>query len=132
ANPPLTATISGALPGDGSAGVSGAASLSTTATNSSGVGNYAITAGSGTLISDFNYGFQFVNGTLQINPATLTASLTGTVQKTYDGTAVAFPAAANYQLSGILFSDRVNVSGSAAAYNNKNVGTAKSVTVSGL
>ena len=133
ANPALTATISGALPGDGSAGVSGAVLLSTTATSSSGVGNYAIAAGLGTLVSDYNYGFQFVGGTLRIDPALLTASLTGTIRKTYDGTALAVPSAANYQLSGILFGDNVNVSAAAAAYSDKNAGIGeKSVTVERL
>ena len=131
ANPAFTATISGALPGDGNGGLSGVASLSTTATVSSDVGNYAIAAGLGTLVSDFNYGFQFVDGTLRIDPALLTASLTGTIRKTYDGTSGATASAANYQLSGILFGDSVNVSGS-AAYSDKNVGAAKSVTASGL
>ena len=131
ANPALTGTITGVLPGDGSAGVSGAASFSTNAVNNSGVGNYAITAGLGTLVSDYNYGFQFVGGTLRIDPALLTASLTGTIRKTYDGTTTAAPSAANYQLSGILFGDNVNVSGS-AAYSDKNVGTGKTVTVGGL
>jgi filamentous hemagglutinin family protein len=133
ANPALTATISGALPGDGTAGVSGAPTLSTTATLSSAVGNYAITVGPGTLVSDFNYGFQFVSGTLRIDPATLTASLTGTIRKSYDGTALAAPAAANYQLSGILFNDQVSAgAASSATYNDKNVGTGKLVSVSGL
>ena len=131
ANPALTATITGALPGDGSAGVSGAASLFTAAINNSDVGNYPIIAGLGTLASDFNYGFQFIDGTLRIDPALLTASLTGTIRKTYDGTIVAAASAANYQLSGVLFGDSVNVSGS-AVYNDKNAGTAKTVTVSSL
>ena len=73
ANPAFTATITGLLPGDTlSAAVSGAPSLSTTATTASNVGSYSIAAALGTLVSDFNYGFQFATGTLHIDPATLT------------------------------------------------------------
>jgi hypothetical protein len=46
--------------------------LSATATANSAVGDYAIVGALGSLASDFNYGFQFANGTLHINPATLT------------------------------------------------------------
>jgi filamentous hemagglutinin family protein len=134
ANPALTATISGGLPGDAAAGVvSGTPSLGTLATASSDVGNYSIVGTLGTLVSDFNYGFQFVNGTLRIDPATLTASLTGTVRKIYDGTSSATLAAGNYQLAGLLFGDSVTLSGPASgAYNSKDVGISKLVSVSGL
>ncbi|HEV3339551.1 MAG TPA: MBG domain-containing protein, partial [Pirellulales bacterium] len=71
ADPPLTATITGFVKGDTSNVVSGAASLSTTATSASGVGSYAITAGLGTL-SAANYTFAFASGTLTVTPATLT------------------------------------------------------------
>jgi hypothetical protein len=108
ANPPLTASITGLVGGDSLAqAVNGAPSLSTAAVTKSNVGDYAIVAGLGTLASDLNYGFQFVNGTLHIDPATLTASLTGTVEKTYDGTTAATLTAANYQLSGIVAGDSV-------------------------
>ena len=134
ANPALTATISGGLPGDAAAGVfAGAPALSTAATAHSGVGNYAITAGPGSVSSDFNYGFQFVNGTLHIDPATLTASLTGLVQKTYDGTVFAPLTTANYQLSGVLPGDSVSLNNPAiGSYNSKDVGSPKLVSVGSL
>ncbi|HET7085992.1 MAG TPA: YDG domain-containing protein [Rhizomicrobium sp.] len=134
ANPTLTATITGALAGDAPAGVfSGSPSLFTPATASSAVGGYAISAALGSLISDYNYGFQFVSGTLQINPAALTASLTGTVRKTYDGTVLANPAAANYLLTGVLPGDHVSLGAPvSASYANKNVGAGKTVSVTGL
>ncbi len=73
ANPALTATITGFLAGDTLAGaVTGTPLLSTTATANSAVGDYSIIGASGSLASDFNYGFQFANGTLHIDPATLT------------------------------------------------------------
>ena len=65
-NPALTATIIGFVNGDTPAVVSGAPALSTTATLSSGVGTYPITAALGTL-SAVNYDFSLVTGTLQVN-----------------------------------------------------------------
>jgi hypothetical protein len=68
ANPPFTATYSGYKNGDTLAGaVSGTPSLTTTASSSSVVGTYAITAALGTLTSS-NYTFTFANGTLTITP----------------------------------------------------------------
>jgi hypothetical protein len=69
ANPAFTDTITGFVNGDTQTVVSGAASLTTTATLSSTVGTYPITAAQGTL-SASNYTFNFVNGTLTINQAT--------------------------------------------------------------
>jgi hypothetical protein len=65
--------------GDTLAGaVSGAPLLGTAATANSAVGDYAIVAALGTLASDFNYSFQFANGTLHIDPATLTYAANAT------------------------------------------------------
>jgi len=57
-NPTLSATITGFVNGDTSSVVSGAASLSTTATTSSSIGGYAITPVIGAL-SATNYTFGF-------------------------------------------------------------------------
>jgi len=72
-----------------------------------------------------------------IDPATLTATatafLTGTVRKTYDGTATATLTPSNYGLSGVVAGDVVTLNNPVTgSYSNKNVGTAKTVTVSGL
>ncbi|AIZ62615.1 hypothetical protein PK28_01030 [Hymenobacter sp. DG25B] len=71
--------------------------------------------------------------TASITPKPLSAALVGTVSKSYDGTAVATLAAANYSLSGAMADDAValNMPG-AGSYNNKAVGTGKAVTVTGL
>jgi hypothetical protein len=71
ANPPFSDTVTGFVNGDSPGVVSGTASLTTTATTSSGVGNYTIIAALGSL-SAANYTFTFVNGTLSITPAALT------------------------------------------------------------
>jgi filamentous hemagglutinin family protein len=133
ANPALSATITGGLAGDAPAGVfSGSPVLATAAAAHSAAGSYPILASLGTLTSDYNYAFQFVSGTLQINAAALTASLTGTVRKTYDGTATASPGASNYNLAGVIGGDVVTLSPGTAAYSDKNAGSGKTVTVNGL
>ncbi len=76
ANPALTYTVSGLLGDDTLAGtVTGTPLLATAATQQSGVGQYAITIGQGTLASS-SYGFQFVPGTLTIQQAPITNLLT--------------------------------------------------------
>jgi hypothetical protein len=68
-----------------------------------------------------------------VHPATLTAALIGTVEKTYNGTTVATLAAGNYQLSGIIAGDIVSLNNPAVGtYSTKDVGTLKTVSVSGL
>ncbi len=71
--PALTASYSGFQNGDSQGVLSGAPSLTTTATSSSPVGSYPITAAQGTLAAQ-NYTFVFVNGSLAINQALLTVS----------------------------------------------------------
>ena len=73
ANPTLTASYTGWVNGDTQSVLSGAPSLTTTATASSPVGSYAITAGAGTLTAA-NYSFTFVNGTLTVSKAMLTVT----------------------------------------------------------
>lgn len=66
-NPPLTATTTGFKNGDtlATSGVTGSPLLSTTATTTSAVGSYPISASSGTLSAP-NYAFAFTDGTLSI------------------------------------------------------------------
>src|SRR5207245_207034 len=71
--PSFGATITGFVNGDSPSVVSGSAALNTTATSSSGVGSYPITAKAGSL-SAVNYTFAFIDGTLTITPATLTVT----------------------------------------------------------
>jgi filamentous hemagglutinin family protein len=67
-----------------------------------------------------------------IDAKAVTASLTGTVSKTYDGTTAATLAVANYTLSGVVSGDTVSLSGPASgAYAQKDVGTGLNVTVTG-
>src|SRR2546429_5857223 len=73
ANPTFTASYSGFVNGDTAAVLSGSPSLSTSASATSDVGSYTITAAQGTLAAA-NYTFAFVNGTLTVTaPSTTTA-----------------------------------------------------------
>ena len=73
ANPVFTATYGGFVNGDTAAVLSGSPGLITAATAASPVGNYTITNTLGTL-SAASYIFNFVNGSLAVNPAALLVS----------------------------------------------------------
>ncbi len=66
ANPTLTYTVTGFVNGETSAVLTGAPTLSTTATQSSPVGSYPITISQGTLAAPSYYTMTFVNGAMQI------------------------------------------------------------------
>jgi ribosomal protein S11 len=75
ANPTFAASYAGFVNGDSSGVLSGAPSLTTTATSASAPGSYLITAAVGTLAAS-NYTFSFVNGALTVTAATQTISFT--------------------------------------------------------
>jgi hypothetical protein len=83
--PTLTYTPTGFVNGETAAVLVGTPQLSTSATAGSPAGTYPISASIGTLTAA-NYAFTFVNGTLTINPATPTVSVTCPTA-TYDGSA---------------------------------------------
>ena len=66
--PAFSDTITGFVNNDSQSVVSGSAAMSTTATTSSPVGNYPISISAGNLAAA-NYTFNFVNGTVTVNPA---------------------------------------------------------------
>ncbi|MBU3637946.1 S-layer family protein, partial [Polynucleobacter sp. es-MAR-4] len=74
-NPSLTQAMTGFVVGEDAviANITGSSAASTLATNLSGVGNYTITSGIGSL-SAANYDFAAANGTLTINKAHLTVT----------------------------------------------------------
>ncbi|PLX85212.1 MAG: hypothetical protein C0618_10910, partial [Desulfuromonas sp.] len=83
ANPTLTYTISGLLPGDEESDVfGGAPSLSTTASASSNAGDYVITVAEGSLTNLKDYLFSYVSGTLSVDKRAITLSADA-VSKTY-------------------------------------------------
>jgi hypothetical protein len=75
ANPTFTANFSGFVNGDTLSVLSGAPSLTTTATPTSAPGSYTITSAAGTLAAS-NYTFSFANGTLTVTAATQTITFT--------------------------------------------------------
>ena len=75
ANPSFTYSISGFVNGDTFSVLSGAPSLTTTATSTSAPGSYPIAAAAGTL-SATNYSFNFVAGTLTVTAAAQTITFT--------------------------------------------------------
>jgi len=69
------------------------------------------------------------NGSFVINPLAITGNITAN-NKAYDGTTAA--TIATRTLTGVLFSDNVTYSGGTATFANKTVGTAKTVSATGL
>jgi filamentous hemagglutinin family protein len=73
------------------------------------------------------------DGFLYTLAPTITASLTGAVNRVYDGTDTATLTAGNYSVSGEVDGDAVTLNNPASGiYNNKNVGTAKNVAVTSI
>jgi filamentous hemagglutinin family protein len=73
------------------------------------------------------------DGFLYTAAPTIAGSLTGTVSKVYDATTGATLAGANYSFTGEIDGDTVTLNNpGSGTYDNKNVGTSKSVSVSGI
>src|SRR5207247_9541785 len=70
-----------------------------------------------------------VSASFDVAQATINGSITAS-SKTYDGTTAA--TIATRSLSGVLGSDDVTLSGATATFASKTVGTAKTVTATGL
>ena len=98
------------------------------------VGTYNLNYSSGTLTSSLGYAISYANNANGINveQRTLTASLTGMVSKTYDGTDAATLTSANYNLGNVYGADALTITNISGNYSDKNVGTGKNVSVTGL
>ena len=126
-NPTLTYTAStvGLIDGDTLADAIGG-DVTTTATSTSDVGNYAITQG--TLADKLGYSLSYTNATLKINPKQLRASIIGNPTKTYDGTTTATLASSNYALSGFIGTQGATIVQTSGTYNSPDAATASSIT----
>ncbi len=82
--------------------------------------------------SDYGSSTTTQAASVSISPATVTASLAGTVAKTYDGTTTATISADNLQLSGLVGDDVVGLDPGVSTYGTADVGTGETVTVTGL
>ena len=123
-------SYTGLVNGESNAVLGGTLGYSGTSQGAVNAGSYVITPGG---LTSSNYAISFVNGALTVNRAALMVSLTGTVEKTYDGNTNATLAASNYSLAGIVGSDDVTLnSPTAGRYDTPDVGTGKTVTVPGL
>ena len=128
----LTPTVTGLLNADTASGALQGLSESLTGNSLSTqgytkAGSYAITPSA---VSLLGYGTSSSNGTLTVTPKalTVTALVTDANNKVYDGTA-----AATLQLSTNKFdNDLVTAVPSSAYFANKNVGTGKTITATGL
>ena len=107
----------------------GTAIVSGTAIGARNVGSYSLNVSGGLYSTDqFGYDIGFASGTLNISAANLTISSTDVI-KTYDATTSASGSAV--VTAGSLFGSD-SMSGGSFAFADKNAGTGKHVTVSGV
>ncbi|GAA0529921.1 filamentous hemagglutinin family protein [Rhizomicrobium palustre] len=96
-------------------------------------GSYTVNAAQGSIVLLNGYALSAQNnGVLTVDPKVLTAALTGVVTKIYDGTTAASLMNGNYVLSGIVGRDAVSVANTSGSFADKNAGSGKTITVSGL
>ena len=128
--------LSGYLDGDAALDtVGGDLNGSTNYTLGGDVGHYRIDHSTGMLSSALGYQFSYADNTagLQVTPRILTAALTGTASKVYDGTTSATLGLSHYTLGNIFGSDDVTLGNYASGnYATKQAGTGKQISVSGL
>lgn len=100
--------------------------------------SYAYTTSSAlfTYGSALNYNITYANGSIAVTPRAVTIALRGTTQKTYDGTTTAALTSDNFTVSGTYpwgaeFS-ALAANGANGAYNNKDAGSNKLITVTGV
>ena len=135
ANPTFSGTVTGFVNSDtlSSGATSGTLTWSSLADKTTGAGTAAIN-GSGLTAANYTFVQASGNATaLTIDKAQLIASLTGVVEKTYDGNTIATLTASNYSLAGIVGTDAVTLNAPTnGSYDTPDVGTGKIVSVTGL
>ncbi|MEJ7137181.1 YDG domain-containing protein [Amphibiibacter pelophylacis] len=85
-------------------------------------------ASGATLLSNYALPTSAEGGIGSITPKALTASLTGTTSKTFDGSTAASLGASNFSLFGFVGSEGATVSQTAGRYLDANAGSAKTVS----
>ena len=116
-------SATGLVDGETSAVLTGVSTSGGSGTNA---GSYTNTA-SGT---DINYTLSFVDGALTIAPKALTVVGMTAQDKVYDGTSTAVLTGGG--LNGVIGGDTVGFFGQTGEFIDKNVGSGKSVTVTGV
>ena len=124
----ITFSLNGTTVGDATTDANGVATLSALSLAGINAGSYTayITV---TFAGDSILGASIATADLSVNKATLISNII-VAGKVYDGTTTA--TIASRTLSGVMGSDDVTLTGGAAAFTDKNVGTAKTVIVTGL
>jgi filamentous hemagglutinin family protein len=124
------AAFSGFMDGETSAVLGGTLAYGGASQGAVNAGNYAI---DGHGLTARNYTIVYDAGTLTIDPKVITAELTGTVTKKYDGNTTATLASGNYLLSGVIAGDRVTLNDpTTGTYASAVAGTGIVVTADGL
>ena len=117
-------TYIGFLNNDTAASLTGTANYSGTSQGATNAGSYVLTPSG---LSNSNYTINYANGTLTVNPAVLTTTLTSS-DKVYDGNT---SATGSITLSGLVGSETLGVSAT-YNFNSKNVNTANTVTATAI
>ena len=128
-------TISGYNSGDTGDVVTGTLTGTSPYAAGTDIGTYGLSYASGSLTSAMGYGFTYASNAsaIVVGQRALTASLTGTVSKTYDATTAATLAVGNYLLGNVYSGDAVALNNpTSGIYDNKDKGTGKNVSVTGL
>jgi hypothetical protein len=77
--------------------------------------------------TDGNYNFRYVQSTHTVNQAPLSATLTGTTSKGYDGNTAATLAAGNFVVTGFVNAEGASISQTIGTFDNATAGTGKTV-----
>ena len=91
------------------------------------VGAYTLSV-SGLYSTQQGYLISYANGALTINPKTITVNASA-ADKAYDGTTAASVTLAS---AGVVAGDTLNFANTGASFDNKNAGTGKTVSVTGI
>src|SRR5204862_122483 len=124
--PAVGRTYAGFAAGETAAVLATAPSCDTAYSAGDDVGTYSTSCSGGV---DNNYKFSYVDGSFKVTKKPLTPSFHAD-DKTYDGNATA--TIKDRHLAGIFGTDAVDFGGGSASFDNKNAGTAKTVTWSGF
>jgi filamentous hemagglutinin family protein len=129
-------TYSGFVNNETLAVLGGTLSYTGTSQGANNAGTYVLTPAG---LSSNNYAFNYVSGSLTIQPVVVApeptywpvqGTLTGSVAKAYDGTVSASLLPSNYVLTGFISGQGATVLKTQGVYDNANVGAGKLVTVS--
>ena len=129
---PANFNLTGFIGGQGAsvtqtAGTYNSADVVTANTITATLASSDLSANDNTLLSNYNFPIT-ASGAGHINPALLTAAITGNPTKTYDGNTAATLTPANFNLTGFIGGQGVSVTQTVGTYNSADVVVADTVT----